>query len=251
MTENTQTVFAFNDATIRTALIDKEPWFVANDVCYALGLSITYGARKHVEKLLDTEKRLITMGELDPEFKPCASHGGVRAHTKFTIVNESGLYKLIMRSDKKEALEFQHWIASEVLPSIRKTGKYALADHGRTEMPLPADFAAAFAKITELLAQSNESLQATNREVALQRKEIADLNELLAVAAEQMKPEEFITARGALAQGLTPKLSSSEIGKRMNAFCHRHGLGMGTIPSRSYGHITTYPASAFRRCFEA
>lgn len=62
------------------------------------------------------------------------------------IVSESGLYKLIMRSDKKEALVFQHWIASEVLPSIRKTGKYALADHGREAMPLPIDIAEAFGR---------------------------------------------------------------------------------------------------------
>ena len=53
------------------------------------------------------------------------------------IISESDLYKLVMRSDKPEALAFQHWIASEVLPSIRKTGTYALADHGREAMPLP------------------------------------------------------------------------------------------------------------------
>ena len=60
---------------------------------------------------------------------------GVKAlltgHTHhISLLSESGLYKLIMRSDKKAALEFQHWIASEVLPTVRKTGKYALADRG-------------------------------------------------------------------------------------------------------------------------
>ena len=66
-----------------------------------------------------------------------------------TLITESGLYKMAMRSDKEEALVFQDWIASEVLPSIRKTGKYALADHGREAMPLPMDIAESFAVVLE------------------------------------------------------------------------------------------------------
>jgi prophage antirepressor-like protein len=54
-----------------------------------------------------------------------------------SIISESGLYKLIMRSDKAEAREFQNWVTKEVLPSIRQTGCYAL-EQGQ-EMPLPAN----------------------------------------------------------------------------------------------------------------
>lgn len=53
------------------------------------------------------------------------------------LISESGLYKLIMRSDKESARPFQDWVTKEVLPSIRKTGAYALADHGRTECGTP------------------------------------------------------------------------------------------------------------------
>lgn len=66
--------------------------------------------------------------------------------SSLTAISESGLYKLIMRSDKDEAVTFQNWVTREVLPSIRKTGKYALADHGREAMPLPIDIAEAFGR---------------------------------------------------------------------------------------------------------
>lgn len=58
-----------------------------------------------------------------------------------------------MRSDKPEALTFQHRIASEVLPSIRKTGSYALADHGREAMPLPMDIAGGSARTIPIRRQ--------------------------------------------------------------------------------------------------
>ena len=120
------TTFTFKTTTIRTALIDNEPWFVATDVCSALGLSAN--VTNHTVKLVrDEEVRRF----------PRATFNRIKAGNHMVAVNESGLYKLIMRSDKKEALEFQHRIASEVLPSIRKTGKYDLADHGRDAMPLP------------------------------------------------------------------------------------------------------------------
>ncbi|OWR22367.1 Uncharacterized phage-encoded protein [Brevundimonas diminuta] len=117
---------------IRTVQIDGEPWFVAVDVCRCLSLGVN-NVTNHTDRLEAAEKRHVARSTLNP------GKGG----SPMIVVSESGLYKLIMRSDKQEALVFQHWIASEVLPSIRKTGKYALADHGREAMPLPMDIAEA------------------------------------------------------------------------------------------------------------
>lgn len=101
------------------------------DVCPALGLLPHKTSYSHHLTRLTTEERAgYPRSEL-----------GLSSGRPLSIVSESGLYKLIMRSDKPEAALFQHWVTSEVLPSIRKTGKYDLADHGRTEMPLPAEFA--------------------------------------------------------------------------------------------------------------
>lgn len=127
----------YSVATIRTALIDNEPWFVAADVARALGLTLVGGVRRHLGRLEQSEMKLIAKQGTAPAITAEATGNprnlivGVplefsKHESLLTLVNESGLYKLIMRSDKKEALEFQHWIASEVLPSIRKTGKYAL-----------------------------------------------------------------------------------------------------------------------------
>lgn len=122
---------------VRTTLIDGEPWFVASDVCRALGLrpDAAKDSRLRPEEFQVVSK---TRGSTPP------LPGLFRLNDfRLRLLSESGLYKLIMRSDKVEALAFQHWIASEVLPSIRKTGTYALADHGREAMPLPVDLAEA------------------------------------------------------------------------------------------------------------
>lgn len=142
------TTFSFtrgdNDIVIiRSTQIDGEPWFVAPDVCRALALPVggpAGGASRYLSRLDAAERQVVRRGEANgsPLF------GNTNAPS-LTLISESGLYKLIMRSDKAEALVFQNWVTQEVLPSIRKTGKYALADHGREAMPLPMDIAEAIA----------------------------------------------------------------------------------------------------------
>ena len=95
--------------TVRTVEIDNEVWFVGKDVAAALGYSDAFGAlKKHV----DTEDKLVC--QIDS--------AGQRRGT--TIINESGLYSLILSSKLPSAKEFKHWVTAEVLPSIRKTGGY-------------------------------------------------------------------------------------------------------------------------------
>lgn len=94
---------------IRTATIDNEPWLVGKDVAEALGYERTADAiRQHVE---DEDKGV---GEIQ-------TPGGIQ---KMTIINESGLYSLIFGSKLESAKRFKHWVTSEVLPAIRKTGQY-------------------------------------------------------------------------------------------------------------------------------
>ncbi len=94
---------------VRTLECNGEPWFVLKDVCDALGIK---GA-KDVVKRLDDDERGLT---------PIEDSAG--RHQETTIINESGLYSVIMRSDKPEAKPFRKWVTSEVLPAIRKTGGY-------------------------------------------------------------------------------------------------------------------------------
>jgi prophage antirepressor-like protein len=105
-------VKTFNDQDIR--IINQpngEVWFVAKDVCNALGIVQT---SKAVERLDEDEKGVHSMPTL----------GG---NQNMTIISESGLYKIIFQSNKPNAKLFTNWVTKEVLPSIRKTGSYESA----------------------------------------------------------------------------------------------------------------------------
>ncbi|MBD7942150.1 BRO-N domain-containing protein [Brevundimonas guildfordensis] len=122
---------------IRTTMIDGDPWFVAADVCRALGLRPDASKDSRIEP---TEFVVIAkQRDLTPSLLGLFQG----TNHKLRLLSESGLYKLIMRSDKAEAVVFQNWVTQEILPSIRKTGKYAPADHGREALPLPMDIAEA------------------------------------------------------------------------------------------------------------
>jgi prophage antirepressor-like protein len=105
--------FDYRGANLRALTIDGQSWFHATDVCRILGLNVSKGVFVHTSRLGIDEKRLVKT--------PSSARGQGKA-PQFTAVSESGLYKLILRSDKPEAREFQDWVTREVLPSIRRTG---------------------------------------------------------------------------------------------------------------------------------
>jgi anti-repressor protein len=100
----------FNNAgmEVRVVVVDETPWWVAADVITILGLA---NGKSTLHNLDDDEKGVHTVN----------TPGGDQS---MTIVNESGLYSLILRSRKPEAKAFKRWITHEVLPAIRKTGGY-------------------------------------------------------------------------------------------------------------------------------
>ena len=108
---NEMQVFNYKSSQVRTVEINNEPWFVLKDVCAVLDL----GSAHEVSERLDEDER---------NQIPLTDSLGRKQET--TILNESGLYNVILRSDKPEAKPFRKWVTSEVLPSIRKTGSYAL-----------------------------------------------------------------------------------------------------------------------------
>ena len=105
---NALTPFNFGQNTIRTTTIGEAVWFVATDVAEALGYRNAPDASRHLD---DDEKGTQIV----------RTPGGPQT---LTIINESGLYALVLRSRKPEARKFAKWVTSEVLPSIRKTGHY-------------------------------------------------------------------------------------------------------------------------------
>lgn len=114
---------------LRSLTIDGQPWFVAKDICDALGLS---NPTKALASLDEDERNSLTIQE------------GNRGNPNRVVVSESGLYALIMKSRKPEAKAFRKWVTSVVLPSLRKDGVYFAGQ----ERPIPEDMT-----IDQLMAQ--------------------------------------------------------------------------------------------------
>ncbi|MBG6243554.1 MAG: hypothetical protein EKE20_17955, partial [Candidatus Symbiopectobacterium sp. Dall1.0] len=104
------TSFSFENHEVRTIVINGEPWFVAQDVCYALQIQ---NVTQAIERLDDDERSMFNIGR----------------QGEANIISESGMFTLVLRcrdAVKQGTLphRFRKWVTSEVLPSIRKTGKY-------------------------------------------------------------------------------------------------------------------------------
>lgn len=96
---------------VRAISREDGPWFVAKDVCDALGFSDAHAGTRHLDEDEKMTVKLTAISKTNPQA---------------LIINESGLYSLILRSRKPEAKRFKKWVTSEVLPSIRKTGQYQM-----------------------------------------------------------------------------------------------------------------------------
>lgn len=144
--------FDFRGASLRT-LTDEagEPWFVAKDVCDILELNNITEALRPLD---DDEKTNFRNSEV-------AQSGG-RAPL---IISEPGLYKLIMRSRKLEAKEFQRWVTHEVLPQIRKTGGYIPTSDADDDMTI----------LAKAVMIGRRTMEAQKRKIAEQQTRIVEL----------------------------------------------------------------------------
>ncbi|MED4676785.1 Bro-N domain-containing protein [Bacillus nitratireducens] len=131
---------------IRTVMQDGETWFIAKDICDTLGLS-------------DTNKALLALDD-DEKNKHEQYSGSGR---KPMIINESGMYSLVLKSRKPQAKAFKKWITSEVLPMIRKTGGYVNND----EMFVNTYLAHADEMTKTLFKSTLETVRKQNEKIAV------------------------------------------------------------------------------------
>lgn len=144
-------VFTYADRQVRTVVIDGEPWFVLADVCSAIGVN---NSRMVATRLADDEKGVSLID----------TPGG---RQNLTIVNESGMYVVVLRSDSPDAEPFRRWVTHEVLPAIRKTGQYGSA--------LPSSFAEAL----ELAAIQARQIEAKEAELVAARPKVEAYDALM------------------------------------------------------------------------
>ena len=120
--------FMFGESVVRVITDENgEPWFVAKDVCRVLGLE---NNRDAVSSLDEDEK--ITVANPDGNPRAGIPH-------RYVVISESGLYALVFRSRKPQAREFSRWVRKEVLPALRKTGRYEVSGRQPVLEP-PASF---------------------------------------------------------------------------------------------------------------
>lgn len=118
------------NVSVRTKVIDGEPWFVAKDVCMMLGIQ---NSRDTLAKVLDDDEAGVATIYT-------RSSNGVEQNREVGIINESGLYHLIFISRKPEAKAIRRWVTGTVLPSIRRTGSYSVSNNrpeSTKRLPLP------------------------------------------------------------------------------------------------------------------
>ncbi|MEX1497661.1 phage antirepressor KilAC domain-containing protein [Enterococcus sp. C65] len=148
---NTPQIFNFEQNEVRTILVNDEPYFVGKDVASVLGYSNTKDAlSRHVDLEDKTGSRITTSGQ----------------SREMIIINESGLYSLILKSKLPKAKKFKRWVTSEVLPTIRKTGSF-------TNVPQN------FAQALRLAADLEEKNQLLEQQIAEYEPKISYLDTIL------------------------------------------------------------------------
>lgn len=162
-------LFSYADAHLRVVVIDGEPWFVLADLCKVLGISDVSIVRRRLDDAL------------------CQTHpisDSLGRTQQATLVSEAGMYEVVIRSDKPEAVAFRRWITGEVLPQIRRTGSY-----GQTPALTGPELVAA-------------ALIEANRMLTAKDERIAELEPKAEVATKLLDAEGDLSVRDA-AQSLT------------------------------------------------
>jgi toxin-antitoxin system, toxin component, bro family len=217
-----------NLGSVRTVLLNNEVWFCIKDVCDILELTNPTVVAKRLD---EDEKAKFDLGLKNGEL------------TNFT--NESGLYTLILRSDKPEAKPFRKWITSEVIPAIRKTGKYE-------EKPMTS--------AQYLLQQAQWMVEAENRMNNIEN-DVAQNNKILGNMKKDITRIEHNERRTVTSnhltviayanmKGIKPNTyNSSVMGRKATKVCRTRGPLTGTVVDSKYGLINTYPLEVLDEIF--
>lgn len=214
---------------VRTVTIDGEPWFVAKDVCDVLDHS---NSRRALDALDNDEKGVTKVYTL----------GGQQS---VNIVSESGLYALVMRSNKPEAKAFRKWITGTVLPAIRKTGSYA---HGEEHLdPSAPDYMDRLKDL--LLAAQERKLEAAQAKIeTLQPKAeaFAVIEEatgalLVRDAAKSLKSTEKKLYGGLESFGWVTKKTKRKLQRQATAAATRQGYMTTKTAHDTWGNVRTTP----------
>jgi len=151
--------FQYESKEVRVIRVEHgDPWWVASDICEILGLSNPSEALRGLD---EDEKNTLRISE------------GIPGNPNVNVINEPGLYSLIIRSNKPEAKKFKRWITHEVIPQIRKSGFYALRSNNQITINFIHSEANAAVRLAKTFGfQGNQALLSANRAI----KQAYDIN---------------------------------------------------------------------------
>lgn len=240
------TTFNFNDNQVRTVLIDDEPWFVASDITSILELTNTTMA---VQSLDDDEYRVIGRGEM-ASLTLSSTEGQKGGAQSMTLVNESGLYSLVMRSRKPEAKAFRKWVTSEVLPSIRKTGSYDINSRPLTQAEI------ILASAQQLVAHERKIREHDSR-IEVLESENKEKDRIIETMKEELKEfrdeEEYYTAKAAMIMYGYTQISEPEasaVGRKLSSLSREMGYEKKNRNPAVYGNVGLYHIDIIIHYFE-
>lgn len=168
---------------------------------------------------------------------------GRQGNTNF--INESGLYTLILRSDKPEAKPFRKWITSEVIPTIRKTGKYE--EKPMTSAQYLLQQAQWMVEAENRMNNIENDVAQTNHSIGNMKKDITRIehNERRTVTSNHLTVIAYANMKG-----IKPNTyNSSVMGRKATKVCRTRGLLTGTVVDSKYGLINTYPLEVLDEIF--
>lgn len=235
-------VFEFNQSEFRVFEVLGDLWFVATDIANLLqhsDVSTMCSKLKQREKLIQT---LFVSGQ----------------NRDVLCVSESGLYRILMRSNKPQAEPFQDWIAEEVIPSIRKTGRYAVRDQVQAISPL------------DLFEQSLNAIKANTHQVKQLQSSLhileSNQDELRLKAVEHDRHLDGVDAEldrlkdpdghyftiigyGMLLGLRVSRKEASKLGRTASMYCKANGLRKERVFDSSFGEVGNYPQESLQYAF--
>lgn len=218
-------IFNFEGNDVREITDQKgNPWFIAKDVCSALGIS------KHRDAL----------SRLDEDERESVKVDTLGGSQETGIINESGLYSLILRSRKPEAKQFKKWVTSEVLPQIRKSGSFNSQSSINYEELAKVISIAVVSAVTPLIQEINKP---TKRKT----KKITNSKQL----ELEIQPEEYYTISAYMKMRKVLLGDLSAHGKILSGICKKEGIMISSVHSSKFVSVNTYPESILKRYFDS
>lgn len=221
------TPFDFKGNRVRTVMIDGDPWFVAVDVCSVLEIK---NSRDAVSSLDEEEVQVVPVGTTD----------GSERELPTNVIDESGLYSLVLRSRKEEARDFKRWITREVLPQIRKTGSY-----GQPQSQL--DILAGAIRALQEQEAAVAALTAGQAEIVQRQVELEARQDLLQENHERVSSVGWANLRKARSD----VWFLAKLGRKAAKIAKRDDIEPSKVHSQIFGEVHSWPLHIWDEAYEA